>query len=111
MAGKSSSWYHFFLLCRLVLLLPGRNRVITSCWCPVTERTREIGTRQACRDMRDIVRQFFADSSMLTRGRGLLGLTSNVTCTAMGALPLPDFGAASDIISDFDRGFDSDNFL
>ena len=59
----------------------------------VTERTREIGTRKAMgATKRDIVRQFFAESAVLTLVSGLLGLSFGVgTCTAMVALPLPDF--------------------
>jgi putative ABC transport system permease protein len=59
----------------------------------VTERTRDIGTRKAMgATRRDIVRRFFAESAMLTLVSGLLGLSFGMgTCTAMDALPLPDF--------------------
>jgi putative ABC transport system permease protein len=59
----------------------------------VTERTREIGTRKAIgATKRDIVRQFFAESAMLTIVSGILGLAVGVgTCAAVEMLPLPDF--------------------
>jgi len=59
----------------------------------VTERTREIGTRKAMgATKRDILRQFFAESAMLTIASGVLGFGSGVgICLGMQALPLPDF--------------------
>jgi putative ABC transport system permease protein len=40
----------------------------------------------------DILRQFFAESAMLTAISGILGLTAGVgICLAMGKLPLPEF--------------------
>ena len=59
----------------------------------VTERTREIGTRKAMgATKRDILRQFFAESAMLTIVSGVLGLSFGMgICAALEALPLPDF--------------------
>jgi putative ABC transport system permease protein len=59
----------------------------------VTERTREIGVRKAIGATRsDILRQFFAESAVLTIVSGGLGLTFGVgICVALSVLPLPDF--------------------
>jgi putative ABC transport system permease protein len=59
----------------------------------VTERTREIGVRKAIGATRDdILRQFFAESALLTAVSGALGLSFGVgLCIAMSAVPLPDF--------------------
>jgi putative ABC transport system permease protein len=59
----------------------------------VTERTREIGVRKAIGATRkDILRQFFAESVLLTALSGFLGLAFGVgTCLALSNLPLPDF--------------------
>jgi len=59
----------------------------------VTERTREIGMRKAIGATRgDILRQFFAESALLTVGSGALGLTFGMgACLALSSLPLPDF--------------------
>jgi putative ABC transport system permease protein len=59
----------------------------------VTERTREIGMRKAIgATRRDILRQFFAESAILTAASGALGLTFGVgLCVALNTIPLPDF--------------------
>jgi putative ABC transport system permease protein len=59
----------------------------------VTERTREIGVRKAIGATRtDILRQFFAESALLTTASGVLGLTFGMgACLALSNLPLPDF--------------------
>ena len=83
----------FFGCVAVVTLCLGGIGVMNIMLVSVTERTREIGTRKAMgATRRDIVRQFFAESAMLTVVSGLLGLSFGVgTCIAMGALPLPDF--------------------
>ena len=60
----------------------------------VTERTREIGTRKAIgATKRDILKQFFAESAMLTIASGGLGFSFGVgICVRLcKLLPLPDF--------------------
>ena len=59
----------------------------------VTERTREIGVRKAmCATKADILKQFFAESAMLTVVSGGIGLGFGVgLCVLMALLPLPDF--------------------
>ena len=83
----------FFGCVAAVTLCLGGIGVMNIMLVSVTERTREIGTRKAIgATRRDIVRQFFAESAMLTVVSGLLGLSFGIgTCIAMGALPLPDF--------------------
>jgi len=83
----------FFGCVAVVTLCLGGIGVMNIMLVSVTERTREIGTRKAIgATRRDIVRQFFAESAMLTVVSGLLGLSFGMgMCTAMGALPLPDF--------------------
>jgi putative ABC transport system permease protein len=83
----------FFGCVAVVTLCLGGIGVMNIMLVSVTERTREIGTRKAFgATRRDIVRQFFAESAMLTVVSGLLGLSFGMgTCIAMGALPLPDF--------------------
>jgi putative ABC transport system permease protein len=83
----------FFGCVAVVTLCLGGIGVMNIMLVSVTERTREIGTRKAIgATKRDIVRQFFAESAMLTVVSGILGLSFGMgTCIAMGALPLPDF--------------------
>ncbi len=83
----------FFGCVAIVTLCLGGIGVMNIMLVSVTERTREIGTRKAMgATKRDILRQFFAESSMLTVVSGILGLIFGMgTCTAMEALPLPDF--------------------
>ena len=59
----------------------------------VSERTREIGVRKAIGATRgDILRQFFAESAILTIFSGAVGLSVGLgLCFAMAVMPLPDF--------------------
>ncbi|HVH89534.1 MAG TPA: ABC transporter permease [Terriglobales bacterium] len=83
----------FFGCVALVTLCLGGIGVMNIMLVSVTERTREIGTRKAIgATKRDILRQFFAESAMLTIVSGVLGLSFGVgVCAAMSAVPLPDF--------------------
>ena len=83
----------FFGCVAIVTLCLGGIGVMNIMLVSVTERTREIGTRKAIgATKRDIVRQFFAESAMLTIVSGILGLAFGMgTCAALEALPLPDF--------------------
>jgi len=83
----------FFGCVAIVTLCLGGIGVMNIMLVSVMERTREIGTRKALgATKRDILRQFFAESAMLTVASGILGLSFVVgTCWAMGLVPLPDF--------------------
>jgi len=83
----------FFGCVAIVTLCLGGIGVMNIMLVSVAERTREIGTRKAMgATKRDILRQFFAESAMLTVVSGALGLTFGMgLCIAMEALPLPDF--------------------
>jgi len=83
----------FFGCVAVMTLLLGGIGVMNIMLVSVTERTREIGTRKAMgATRRDIVRQFFAESAMLTTVSGILGLSAGVgICVLMTAVPLPDF--------------------
>ena len=83
----------FFGCVAVVTLCLGGIGVMNIMLVSVSERTREIGTRKAMgATKRDILRQFFAESAMLTVVSGVVGLTFGMgTCLAMTALPLPDF--------------------
>jgi putative ABC transport system permease protein len=83
----------FFGCVAVVTLCLGGIGVMNIMLVSVSERTREIGTRKAMgATKRDILRQFFAESAMLTVGSGLIGLTFGMgLCFLMTAVPLPDF--------------------
>ena len=83
----------FFGCVAIVTLCLGGIGVMNIMLVSVTERTREIGTRKAMgATKRDILRQFFAESAMLTIVSGALGLSVGIgLCAALEALPLPDF--------------------
>ena len=83
----------FFGCVAIVTLCLGGIGVMNIMLVSVTERTREIGTRKAMgATRRDILRQFFAESAMLTVLSGILGLGFGVgVCVAAALVPLPDF--------------------
>ena len=83
----------FFGCVAVVTLCLGGIGVMNIMLVSVTERTREIGVRKAVgATSGDILRQFFAESALLTVVSGSLGLAFGIgTCVALGALPLPDF--------------------
>ena len=83
----------FFGCVAVVTLCLGGIGVMNIMLVSVTERTREIGVRKAVgATSGDILRQFFAESALLTVASGGLGLALGIgTCVALGQLPLPDF--------------------
>jgi putative ABC transport system permease protein len=83
----------FFGCVAIVTLGLGGIGVMNIMLVSVTERTREIGVRKAIGATRgDILKQFFAESVLLTAVSGLLDLTFGMgTCLALSNLPLPDF--------------------
>ena len=83
----------FFGCVAIVTLGLGGIGVMNIMLVSVTERTREIGVRKAIGATRsDILRQFFAESVLLTLASGFLGLTFGMgACLALSNLPLPDF--------------------
>ncbi len=83
----------FFGCVAIVTLCLGGIGVMNIMLVSVTERTREIGTRKAMgATKRDILRQFFAESAMLTIVSGILGFSAGMgICVGLQVLPLPDF--------------------
>ena len=83
----------FFGCVAIMTLCLGGIGVMNIMLVSVTERTREIGVRKAIGATRaDILRQFFAESAVLTCISGALGLLVGMgLCIALKAMPLPDF--------------------
>jgi len=83
----------FFGCVAITTLCLGGIGVMNIMLVSITERTREIGVRKALgATSHDILRQFFAESVLLTAVSGVLGLTFGVgICLAVSSLPLPDF--------------------
>src|SRR6267142_1276281 len=83
----------FFGCVAIVTLCLGGIGVMNIMLVSVTERTREIGVRKAMGATRgDILRQFFAESAMLTVISGTLGLSAGIgICLGMAKLPLPEY--------------------
>ena len=83
----------FFACVAIITLCLGGIGVMNIMLVSVTERTREIGMRKAIGATRqDILRQFFAESAILTEASGALGLSFGVgLCVALNTIPLPDF--------------------
>ena len=83
----------FFAAVALLTLALGGIGVMNIMLVAVTERTREIGVRKALGATgKDIRRQFFAESAIITLLSGACGLVLGVgVCLALRLLPLPDF--------------------
>ena len=83
----------FFGCVAVVTLCLGGIGVMNIMLVSVSERTREIGVRKAVgATSADILRQFFAESALLTIVSGGTGLAFGLgACIALSGLPLPDF--------------------
>jgi len=83
----------FFGCVAVVTLCLGGIGVMNIMLVSVTERTREIGVRKAMgATSADIMRQFFAESALLTVVSGSLGLAVGIgICVLTTLVPLPDF--------------------
>jgi putative ABC transport system permease protein len=83
----------FFGCVAVVTLCLGGIGVMNIMLVSVTERTREIGVRKAIgATSGDILRQFFAESALLTAVSGTFGLSFGMgLCFALRVVPLPDF--------------------
>jgi putative ABC transport system permease protein len=83
----------FFAVVAIMTLCLGGIGVMNIMLVSVSERTREIGVRKAIGATRgDILRQFFAESAILTLFSGVVGLSVGLgLCLVMAIIPLPDF--------------------
>jgi putative ABC transport system permease protein len=83
----------FFGCIAVTTLCLGGIGVMNIMLVSVTERTREIGVRKALgATRRDIARQFFAESAVITLVSGLLGVGVGLgICLAMEAMPRAEF--------------------
>jgi len=83
----------FFGCVAIMTLCLGGIGVMNIMLVSVTERTREIGVRKAMGATKaDILKQFFAESAILTIVSGGIGLGIGVgLCVLMALAPLPDF--------------------
>ncbi len=83
----------FFGCVAIMTLCLGGIGVMNIMLVSVTERTREIGVRKAMGATKsDILKQFFAESAILTIVSGGIGLGFGVgLCVLMALAPLPDF--------------------
>jgi putative ABC transport system permease protein len=83
----------FFAAVALLTLALGGIGVMNIMLVAVSERTREIGVRKALgATARDIRRQFFAESAIITLVSGTFGLLGGISiCLALKFLPLPTF--------------------
>ena len=83
----------FFAAVALLTLALGGIGVMNIMLVAVSERTREIGVRKALgATARDIRRQFFVESAIISLVSGATGLICGVgICVLMRLVPLPDF--------------------
>ncbi|HEV2113891.1 MAG TPA: ABC transporter permease [Terriglobales bacterium] len=83
----------FFGCVALITLALGGIGVMNIMLVAVTERTREIGVRKALgATQRDILRQFFAESVVLTCFSGFLGFAAGLGfCWLLAVVPKPEF--------------------
>jgi len=83
----------FFAIVGSFTLLVGGIGVANIMYIVVRERTREIGVRRAVGATRaDILRQFFAEASLIVLMGAMLGLLLSIgLVTALGGLPIKEF--------------------